>query len=89
MALDAKVKKLLNDFSKSQPALNETGKPAAISGLKIGDLIEEAMDAADSAAAAAAAAEAYAATTPADWAGSAPTSVAEAIDRLAAATPGA
>lgn len=40
MALDPKVKQLLNDFSKSQPALNLEGKPAAESGIPLGDLID-------------------------------------------------
>lgn len=45
MALDAKTKQLLNDFSKSQIALNDISKPAATSGIQLGDLIDEAMNA--------------------------------------------
>jgi hypothetical protein len=41
--LDATIKKLLNDFSKTQIALNEPGKPALVSGVKLGDLIEESL----------------------------------------------
>jgi hypothetical protein len=40
--LTPEVKKLLNDFSKSQPALNLPGLPADQSGIKLGDLIEAA-----------------------------------------------
>lgn len=40
MALDPKTKQLLNDFSKSQPALNQPGEPADSSGVLLGDLIE-------------------------------------------------
>jgi S1-C subfamily serine protease len=40
--LTPEVKKLLNDFSKSQPALNLPGLPADKSGIKLGDLIEAA-----------------------------------------------
>jgi hypothetical protein len=38
--MDATIKKLLNDFSKSQPALNLPGVPAAVSGIQLGDLID-------------------------------------------------
>lgn len=44
MALDPKVKKLLNDFSKSQPALQLTGEPAATAGIQLGDLLEEGIN---------------------------------------------
>ena len=40
MALDPKVKQLLNDFAKSQPALNLEGEPANESGILLGDLID-------------------------------------------------
>lgn len=40
MALDPKIKQLLNDFSKSQPALNLPGEPADASGVLLGDLID-------------------------------------------------
>lgn len=40
--LTPEVKKLLNDFSKSQPALNLPGLPADQAGIKLGDLIEAA-----------------------------------------------
>lgn len=40
--LTPEVKKLLNDFSKSQPALNLPGRPADQAGIKLGDLIEAA-----------------------------------------------
>jgi len=40
--LSPEVKKLLNDFSKSQPALNLPGLPADQAGIKLGDLIEAA-----------------------------------------------
>lgn len=54
--LTPEVKKLLNDFSKSQPALNLPGLPADQSGVKLGDLIEAAAagEVADQAAAIAA-----------------------------------
>lgn len=76
MALDAKVQKLLNDFSKSQPALNLKGVPAAKSGVKLGDLIAASMDAANSS---------YTAATPANWTGLDPATVKDALDRVAAA----
>jgi len=44
MALDPKVKKLLNDFSKSQPALQLVGEPAATAGVQLGDLLEEGIN---------------------------------------------
>lgn len=37
--MDARVQKLLNDFSKSQPALNLPGVPAAEAAIQLGDLI--------------------------------------------------
>lgn len=37
--MDAITQKLLNDFSKSQPALQLPGKPYAIAGIQLGDLI--------------------------------------------------
>lgn len=64
-------KDLLNKFAESQPALQVAGSPAASSSLKLGDLIESMDD--------------YTAATPASWAGAAPTTLAGAIDRIAAA----
>jgi hypothetical protein len=43
MKLLANIKTLLNDFSKSQPALNVPGLPADKSGIKMGDLFDSAM----------------------------------------------
>ena len=40
--MDAITQKILNDFSKSQPALQLPGKPSAIAGIKLGDLIAQA-----------------------------------------------
>lgn len=40
--LSPEVKKLLNDFSKSQPALNLPGVPAPEAGIQLGDLLEAA-----------------------------------------------
>jgi hypothetical protein len=37
--MDPVVKKLLNDFHKTQPALNIPGKPFPEGGVKLGDLI--------------------------------------------------
>jgi hypothetical protein len=41
--MDAVTKKLLNDFCKTQPALNVPGTPAAVAGIQLGDLIESAQ----------------------------------------------
>ena len=38
--MDAVTKNLLNHFSDSQPALQIPGAPAAVAGIKLGDLIE-------------------------------------------------
>jgi len=43
--LSAADKKLLNDLSKSQPALNRAGEPNASSGIAIGDQLSLAMSA--------------------------------------------
>lgn len=40
MALDTNTKTLLNEFAKSQPALQEIGKPYPESSLKLGDVLE-------------------------------------------------
>lgn len=79
MALDPKVQKLLNDFSKSQPALNLAGVPASKSGVKLGDLIAAA------AAGAAAPTTTYTPTVTANWTGADPTNLQDALDRVAAA----
>lgn len=42
--LDPVTKKLLNDFFKSQPALNKPGVPAAKSGILLGDIMEAALN---------------------------------------------
>ena len=34
---------MLNDFSKTQPALNFPGVPALISGLQLGDILDAAL----------------------------------------------
>ncbi len=78
----ASIKTLLNKFSASQPALQQAGTPAATAGLSLGDLIVAEAAAAQDAATTAA--EAYDAGTPADWATAAPTTVKDAIDRIAA-----
>jgi hypothetical protein len=75
MKLSATLKKLLNSFADSQIALRIPGEPLGSSNPKLGDALDALAD--------------YEATTPADWAGAAPTTVKEAIDRLAAAMPGA
>jgi hypothetical protein len=49
MALDSKVKELLNKFADSQIALNIPGLPADQSKIKIGDLLDEAHGAVRSA----------------------------------------
>ena len=41
--MDPVVKKLLNDFQKTQPALQKVGVPAANSGILLGDLIGQAL----------------------------------------------
>ncbi|CAB5220625.1 hypothetical protein UFOVP244_14 [uncultured Caudovirales phage] len=79
MSMTASIKALLNNFSKSQPALNEPGKPSAVSGVKLGDLIEQAETSAVAKAAA------YTPANPANWGASAPATVGEALDKLAAA----
>lgn len=40
MALDAKVKRALNDFHKTQPALNIDGQPNGHRGIMLGDLLD-------------------------------------------------
>lgn len=98
MALDAKTKKLLNDFSLSQVALNDREKPFPSSALKLGDLLEEAMNAqieadltqleidVQTAQATAEDAENQAYTAvDLHWADADPATLKEAIDRLAAA----
>jgi hypothetical protein len=75
MKLSATVKSLLNKFSDTQIALRIPTEPLEKSNPLLGDAIDALAD--------------YSATTPADWAGDAPTTIQEAIDRLAAATPGA
>jgi hypothetical protein len=44
MALDAKIKKALNDFHKSQPALNIDGLPSGKRGIMLGDIIDNIME---------------------------------------------
>ena len=44
VTLNTVTKKLLNDFYKSQPALNLPGKPAAVSGIALGTIIEAALN---------------------------------------------
>ena len=101
MALSAQIIKLLNDFANSQPALRLPSLPAGTSNPLLGDVMDAALVAAagsSSAAAAAASAAAsaasavtaagYASYTPAvtgDWTGADPTTVQQALDRIAAA----
>jgi hypothetical protein len=42
--LDAVTKQLLNNFYKTQPALNKTSYPAAVSGVPLGSIIEDALN---------------------------------------------
>ena len=79
MSMSASIKALLNKFAASQPALQQPGQPAGEGGVKLGDLIEQAE-----ASAASKAAE-YTPATAADWGAPAPTTVKEALDKLAAA----
>lgn len=73
--LDPKIQKLLNDFSKSQPALQLVGVPAAKAGVQLGDLLAQAL-------LAAASSDAYTPTTPANWPVP-PTTVGAALDDVA------
>lgn len=41
MALDPRIKKALNEFHKSQPALNIDGLPAGKRGILLGDILED------------------------------------------------
>ena len=43
MALDPRIKKALNDFHKSQPALNVSEMPFEHRGIMLGDIIDEMM----------------------------------------------
>ncbi|MEM4379610.1 MAG: hypothetical protein QXL01_02855 [Thermoplasmatales archaeon] len=94
MALDSRIKELLNKFADSQPALRFPGEPLGSSNPMLGSVIKEVSDTATSALANAATAQstaenaenqAYTAGTPADWAVSAPTTLKAAIDRIASA----
>lgn len=75
MALDSVIKKLLNDFADSQPALRYPGKPLGTSNIQLGDLLEDALSESASEAS-------YAPTTAGDWT-PAPTTVSGALDQLA------
>jgi len=44
MALDPRVKELLNKFADSMPALRIPGEPLASSNPMLGDIMEEALD---------------------------------------------
>jgi len=72
--LDATTKELLNKFAETQPALNVSGKPAAIAGIKLGDLLASAFE--------------FEAASAANWDGAAPESLREAVQRLEAAVAG-
>jgi hypothetical protein len=72
--LDPKTQKLLNDFSKSQPALNQPGVPASKSGVLLGDLLAAALGGGS---------ETYTPATPSDWS-PAPTTVGGGLDQSAA-----
>lgn len=75
MKLSQALKTLLNKFADTQIALRLPSLPLSKSNPNLGDALDALTD--------------YEPATPADWAGPAPTTLAEAIDRLAAATPGA
>jgi hypothetical protein len=75
MKLSAAIKSLLNKFADTQIALRLPGLPLEKSNPNLGDALDALAD--------------YEATTPGDWAGTPPKTVGEALDRLAAATPGA
>lgn len=85
--MEAKTKELLNKFADSQPALNDKDKPHATAPIQLGDLIAavEAAAAAAQADATAAESAAYTAGTPGDWDTAAPTTLKEALDRIASA----
>jgi len=44
MALDSRIKELLNKFADSMPALRIPGEPLASSNPMLGDIMEEALD---------------------------------------------
>lgn len=73
--LDPKIQKLLNDFSKSQPALQQVGVPAATAGVQLGDLLAQAL-------LGAASSDAYSPTTPGNWSPT-PSTVGAALDQAA------
>lgn len=91
MALDPKVKDLLNKFAESMPALRLPGEPLEKSNPKIGDLLEIAIDggtAVDQTArdlALDAESQAYTAADALDWSSNAPATIKAALDRIAAA----
>lgn len=75
MKLSQAIKTLLNKFADSQIALRLPGEPLEKSNPQLGDALDGLSD--------------YTPATPGDWAGTPPKTVYEALDRLAAATPGA
>jgi len=75
--LNSEVITLLNNFAKTQIALQIPDLPLSKSNPNLGTSIESAIEGA------VAASEAYVAGTPSDWATPAPTTVKSAIDRIA------
>ena len=73
--LDPRIQRLLNDFSKSQPALQLVGVPASRAGVQLGDLLAQAL--ADSAST-----ESFSPATPGNWSPT-PTTVKGALDQAA------
>jgi hypothetical protein len=91
MALDKKIKKLLNDMADSMPALRLPDEPYEKSNPKLGDVLEDEIyggNAVDQTArdlANTAQNRAYTPAVLANWSGTAPTSIKNALDRIAAA----
>lgn len=83
MAIWSTVKDLLNRFADTQTALRLPSLPLQDSNPNIGDAIEAMVDSKVSAGVAEAEDAAYTAGTPGDW-DTAPTTLKEAVDRLAA-----
>lgn len=74
MALDKKVKDLLNKFADSMPALRIPDEPYEKSNPKLGDILDDALKAEDAK---------YTPASASHWASPAPETLKAAIDRIA------
>lgn len=74
MGLSTAIKSLLNKFADTQPALRLADKPLESSNPQLGDAISAGIDGA----------AAYTPAVTGNWLGADPTTVQEALDRIAA-----